>query len=838
MSDLPIIHVTGDTYTALFHVPHGQVPESKSNPNEAYVHALSAGVEYIYRAIGAVCRAGEGKVDALVKLTRALEREPPFQCEEKKMAFYEVKRVDEFTSSDGSQKLSLLRFANADSRSLCLPALGKQPVCGTDTRPEKLDVLVHWFGEMADKRQPRLKDKASGQAALVPTPCKVHVQIGLSLPLGVRYPKDNGITVTPEIIAKPHLARIVVVNIGEISEAHRMRRSHSYEATAVDLLRHLRGDGIDPAPPDRGILHNLSMRGEGAAPQSILAVRINNAAVFLYVCHWHKTERSPKDKSAGANSEQRSRIKKAGDFKEAGAWLLCHKDEAAPLSQPELGQMAGYTGFVSAHLASALAEWVQKSDADAMMKGFPEGKLIGCVRRSIGWQRKAYLVGCLQMLYRKIPRSKEWEPIPTAAQSNEELGYDHLFSEIVARLENEKKARGPTNSTLSATLAGRLSRFDELLKEEVLCVKVDIERAVAHRTQWFMARSVAAERTEDANQKVDEKRPSRAVQKFDDEFKNRAIAWLSSSAGMVELPGKAFPIPIVRIGKHRLIDRREIEDFLALHQALQVYADSPQEKVPLNIAVFGAPGAGKSFAVKQVVAHLNEVRKGEFQRDPQTFNLSQFKSLDDLPAALHLVRNACLSAEIPVVFFDEFDSTFGGQPFGWLKYFLAPMQDGEFYHAGQTYRLGRAIFVFAGGVNRSFEELNGRVRNPGFCEAKGPDFISRLKAHLNIQGIDRPDEEADQGRYILRRGILLRDIVCRKFGLDPDKDRTPLLHESVARALLGIRRFKHGVRSLEAIIKMCSARPGHPIGPSDLPSMDQLEMHVDASELLMLVEKM
>ncbi|MGC3971210.1 MAG: hypothetical protein QM775_28885 [Pirellulales bacterium] len=208
-----------------------------------------------------------------------------------------------------------------------------------------------------------------------------------------------------------------------------------------------------------------------------------------------------------------------------------------------------------------------------------------------------------------------------------------------------------------------------------------------------------------------------------------------------------------------------------------------------------------------------------------------------MPAALHLVRNESLSREIPIVFFDEFDSSFNGQPFGWLKYFLAPMQDGVFYHAGQNYKMGRAVFVFAGGVNRSFEELNGRVRNPGFCEAKGPDFISRLKAHLNVQGINKPDEDADQSRYILRRGVLLREMARQKLQLKKGRPYQELLHRSVAEALLEINRFKHGVRSLEAIIKMCTARPGHPIGPSDLPSMDQLEMHVDAVKLLGLVDK-
>jgi hypothetical protein len=360
-------------------------------------------------------------------------------------------------------------------------------------------------------------------------------------------------------------------------------------------------------------------------------------------------------------------------------------------------------------------------------------------------------------------------------------------------------------------------------EKDVFEIPVQIDRAVAHRTQWFMARSLVA---------IDS--ITGRLTEIDDvgleaKFLEIALNWLSKSH---QQPN----IPIVGIGDAELTDRREVEDFLAIHQALGVYARAHDGR-PLNVAVFGSPGSGKSFAVREVVHQISKTNENRFKKEPLTFNLGQFKTLDDLPAALHLVRNECLHREIPIVFFDEFDCSFNGQPFGWLKYFLAPMQDGEFYHAGQNYKLGNAVFVFAGGVNRSFEELNGRVRNPGFCEAKGPDFISRLKAHLNVQGINRPEGEADQGRYILRRGILLRGLARRQLKLKDVEKHKELLHSTVANALLRIDRFKHGVRSVEAIIKMCSTRPGYPIGPSDLPSMDQLEMHVDAMKLLGLVDQ-
>jgi hypothetical protein len=53
----------------------------------------------------------------------------------------------------------------------------------------------------------------------------------------------------------------------------------------------------------------------------------------------------------------------------------------------------------------------------------------------------------------------------------------------------------------------------------------------------------------------------------------------------------------------------------------------------------------------------------------------------------------CLQGKTAVVFFDEFDSPHGGEPLGWLKYFLAPMQDGVFKEGGETHPIGKAILV-------------------------------------------------------------------------------------------------------------------------------------------------
>lgn len=91
-----------------------------------------------------------------------------------------------------------------------------------------------------------------------------------------------------------------------------------------------------------------------------------------------------------------------------------------------------------------------------------------------------------------------------------------------------------------------------------------------------------------------------------------------------------------------------------------------------------------------------------------TFNLSQYQSADELAAAFHLVRDCVLGGEIPLVFFDQFDTTLNQFALGWLRYFLSPMQDAEFLDRGAPHPIGQAIFVFAGGTAAATRSLPGR----------------------------------------------------------------------------------------------------------------------------------
>jgi len=234
--------------------------------------------------------------------------------------------------------------------------------------------------------------------------------------------------------------------------------------------------------------------------------------------------------------------------------------------------------------------------------------------------------------------------------------------------------------------------------------------------------------------------------------------------------------------KFRTIDRAEIEKYNAIRELLEEFLANPDPGRPLCFAVFGPPGS---------------------------------------------------------------DSALAGQPLGWLKYFLAPMQDGEFKSGHVVHPLGKAVFAFAGGTRSSFEQFappDGGTQEQAerFREAKGPDFVSRLRGFINVMGPNRqrrPGEDDDA--FIIRRAMVLRVLLKREptaAGLFKSNGRLNI-DRGVLRALLNVSRYTHGTRSMGAILEMSRLAGKKRFDQSALPLPEQLGMHVDADEFRFLVEK-
>jgi hypothetical protein len=300
-------------------------------------------------------------------------------------------------------------------------------------------------------------------------------------------------------------------------------------------------------------------------------------------------------------------------------------------------------------------------------------------------------------------------------------------------------------------------------------------------------------------------------------------------------------VPIGGFGKLATVDRREIEALHNMSTLIREYCDWPQ-KQPLSIAVFGPPGSGKSFAVKEIAKW---VRPGEIAEKELTFNLSQLGRPDDLLDAFHQVRDKALSGKIPLVFWDEFDTPLRDQPLGWLRYFLVPMQDGEFQEGQLTHPIGKSIFVFAGGTSRSMEAFGVDLDEERRKAAKLPDFVSRLRGFLNILGPNRQESEGVHGRagnpyYIIRRAILLRSVFQKNspqlFYNDGQK-KILNIDEGLLHAFLSIKEYKHGVRSMEAIVVTSQLAGKTAFERSSLPTEAQLNLHVDGREFYALMHR-
>ncbi|MGD0736470.1 MAG: RyR domain-containing protein [Terracidiphilus sp.] len=295
---------------------------------------------------------------------------------------------------------------------------------------------------------------------------------------------------------------------------------------------------------------------------------------------------------------------------------------------------------------------------------------------------------------------------------------------------------------------------------------------------------------------------------------------------------KLRDVPLGRFGKLLTVDRQEIESLRSIGSLMTEYLAQKHPERPLSIAVFGPPGSGKSFGIKQLA---QSIQPGEIE--VREFNLSQFRSFDGLMSAFHQVRDIALSGKVPLIFWDEFDSEFDGV-YGWLRYFLSPMQDGVFLQGDLPHPIGKAIFVFAGGTSPTLAGFGRNGDEGQLRTAKVPDFLSRLKGYLNVLGPNpQTDTDMDDPFYVLRRAILLRSMVERNAAHLVQEGEVKI-DDGVLRALLLVKSYHHGARSMESILTMSQLDGKVRFERSSLPTKAQLDLHVDGQNFLALVHQL
>jgi hypothetical protein len=293
-------------------------------------------------------------------------------------------------------------------------------------------------------------------------------------------------------------------------------------------------------------------------------------------------------------------------------------------------------------------------------------------------------------------------------------------------------------------------------------------------------------------------------------------------------------VPVERVEKWYSADRSEIEGVRSVRNAIRDYLqkDRKTETKPLSIAVFGPPGAGKSFVVQQIAK-----REGVKEKAQLTFNLSQYESPAELAEAFHQARDMLLNEDTPLVFWDEFDSFTAGGRLGWLRHFLSPMQDGQFIDRGKVHPVGRGVYIFAGGTKPSFAEFIATHPEPLVADeeknAKKPDFISRLRAYIDVKGPNPTSK--DDSFWVIRRAFLLRSCL-EKYAVQIIRGEEIALDDGVLNAFLMTRDYRHGARSMENIVRLSDFAGKTKFELSSLPPEHLLEMHVpDVRDFMKLV---
>lgn len=288
---------------------------------------------------------------------------------------------------------------------------------------------------------------------------------------------------------------------------------------------------------------------------------------------------------------------------------------------------------------------------------------------------------------------------------------------------------------------------------------------------------------------------------------------------------------VYKVGHLWLFTKQEHDQLVALQSLIEGYLGLPSPPRPLCLTVFGAPGSGKSFGVKEIRAALVQQYAGRLQLPDDEINLTQLRAPGELAERLQPFTGAPSANQVPFIFFDEYDAPLAGAPLGWLSWFLAPMQDGLFQHNGASLSLKRAVYIFAGGTADSLAEF-GRTDPVGFRAAKGPDFVSRLRASLDVKG---PNESEAQG---LRRAVLIRGALEKVEEAHTGQPRSPArgIDDELLYALLAVGRYTHGARSIHAIIEMTAAesvREGYvtDLRRRNLPPDEVLAIHADRGPL-------
>lgn len=285
-------------------------------------------------------------------------------------------------------------------------------------------------------------------------------------------------------------------------------------------------------------------------------------------------------------------------------------------------------------------------------------------------------------------------------------------------------------------------------------------------------------------------------------------------------------VPMARLGKLYVYDRREMESLRFVHNITESYA-AKRCTSPLNIALFGPCGSGKNFAAMEVVA--TACRPHKIRRFH--FNLGEFDEPDILLSAFNAIRNSTLAGYLTLACFEGFDNDLLDKPLGWLPHLSSCMLSGTFLDTDRTTKhIGRAVFLLESSHAATFDEFEKHFQSLTVSKKSTTDyldFISCFHGTVDLRGPERCG--AFDSVFPVRRAVMLRSMLD-ELALRLKDGPNILIESDVLDGLLLVSTLRHGARSLRSMLEICKFDQRPTFDRMALPSPSQLRLQVDYDE--------
>lgn len=282
-------------------------------------------------------------------------------------------------------------------------------------------------------------------------------------------------------------------------------------------------------------------------------------------------------------------------------------------------------------------------------------------------------------------------------------------------------------------------------------------------------------------------------------------------------------IPMARFGNLVVYDRGEMENFRFVYNSIESYA-TKDSTTPLNIALFGPAGSGKTFAAMEVAAaacHRHKTRRLHF-------NLGEFEQPKFLQNAFNAIRNSTLAGYLTLACFEGFDNDLLNKSLGWLPQLSSCMFSGMFLDTDHTTKnIGRAVFLLESSHAPAFYEFEKQFQSlavSGKSTTDYLDFISCIHGTVDIRGPEQCN--AFDSVFPVRRALMLRNMLNELASCLMDGPNL-LIEDDVLDGLLLVPKLRHGAKSLRSLLEVCKFGQRPTFDRMALPSPPQLRLQID-----------